>query len=293
MIRKNLRRDQPIAWLLAGMKVCELDSTTRRGRNLPGRLVIPPGVYRVHGRNYHLRREGLYRFIYPLKDNQQRIVWDGHNPRALMSALAWIVTHGNRDERLEFRELCRKALRHKLILTCGPVSSFAHQLCGELGVRSRLAEASTLGTLNNYNCGHCLMEIHMGGRWVLVDLDQNCMFRRRGKYLSLLELTERAASDDYELVPIAAAVRVDVNGWQMGAPQGFHWDLYADTNLYDEHSRRRWYRRIMMLPRIDGVSTAMGQARHARAIAIHPKINLLSRAEFIRRFYGDGRRSRH
>ena len=67
---------------------------------LPSSLVIAPGRYAFRGKTYDLQKQGLYRFIYPNKENQQRIVYDtnGGNVEALLSGLAWCVSHGNSDD---------------------------------------------------------------------------------------------------------------------------------------------------------------------------------------------------
>ena len=57
------------------------------------------------GKTYNLDKEGVYRFVNPGKNNLQRIVFET-NRDALISSIAWIYSHGNRDDGKNYSEIC-------------------------------------------------------------------------------------------------------------------------------------------------------------------------------------------
>ena len=89
--------------------------------------MIPPGVYQVHGRSYQLAKEGLYRFMYPPVDNQQRVVYRS-DTWAFASAVSWLASHANRDNEKSIPDKIGIALREKLIVTCGRISGLGCHL---------------------------------------------------------------------------------------------------------------------------------------------------------------------
>lgn len=277
----------PLAFHLRGTGIRGLRPCRAAGRALPARLVIPPGVYRVHGRNYRLGAEGLYRFLFPGKGNQQRIV-HRRDPVALLSGLSWISTHGSRDNPSPFPALRRAALTRKLVVTCGRVSEFGRQLLARAGIPARVVWSFTLRPTNTYDTGHTMLEVRLGRRWTLVDLDANRLFRRRGKRLSLLEMSEAVEADDFELQPLSAATGTAIGGFTQ---KGYDYGLWMDTIFVTEPWIRRWYRRVLRIPVLhaDGglFFTVRGSARRRAFERAWEKLKpvWLSRREFVRRFY--------
>ena len=79
-------------------------------QKLPESLVISSGYYQYKDAVYHLEQEGLYRFVYPQAENQQRIVYNHKNTDRFISAIAWIVSHGNVDN---YQTVCPQRLLDK------------------------------------------------------------------------------------------------------------------------------------------------------------------------------------
>ena len=279
-------QNKPVAFHLRGMDVTEVRSSAGRAANLPSTLVISPGRYRVHGRTYHLDHEGLYRFIIPGQDNQQRIVYQG-DVFSLLSAICWICSHGARDNARTHAELCRMAMTEKIIVTCGNLSQFALDLLAGLGVPLRRVAGTTLQELNGYNNGHQLLEVWLDGRWTLVDLDTKRFFVRRGKRLNLMEFCHAVITGDYRFELISAAIPLAVGLFTV---QGFDYGLWMEGAFTGDSALRAWYRRVMMVPiQIDQGSwfTSDSPATLSRIKKLYPNrgLQFLLPEEFRRRFY--------
>ena len=278
--------NKPLAFHLVGRQVQALKPLAVAAAALPRKLVIEPGVYRVHGKTWNLAREGLYRFLFPGVGNHQRIVYR-RDPVALLSALSWISSHGDRDNRKSVKEWMAIARTGKLILTCGAMARMGQTVCESVGLRARCVAARTLDTLNTYDNGHALLEVQLEGRWTLVDLDIKCLFVKAGRRLSLLEFSSASQRGDYEIEPLAAAT-----GLAMGHFQGDGYDYgpFMETTFYSETGVRRWYKRIMMVPVIpEGqVRYFTGTPAQRRKFArLHPDGNPvgLTPEAFAQRFY--------
>lgn len=277
--------NEPLAYYMIGTTSGVVRAAAGRAAPLPDELVIPPGRYSVHGRTYALKREGLYRFLMPGEDNQQRIVFR-KDALALLSGVAWATSHGSRDDKLTVEDWLRIARTQKLIITCGNVARLGHHLLTRADVPARLVGSCTLGKLNNYDNGHSLMEAFLDGRWTLVDLDVKKLFRRGGKRLSLLEFSDAVAADDYEFEPISAAAGIAVGAF---VENGYDYGLFMECGFSTEAGLRKWYRRIMQVPSIRSPEgrffTVRTTAQRRRAEACYPYLAYLPREEFMRRFY--------
>lgn len=257
--------------------------------NLPHKLVIPPGIYQVHGKTYALKREGLYRFLFPGRnDNQQRIVYR-NNVMALLSAIAWLQTHGNRDKGKDFQKLKQQALTEKLILTCGSICDFACRLLAELGVPCRRVCVLTLQKFNGYDDSHALIEVRIQGRWVLVDLDMKRCFRYRGQRLSLIETVRQVRHNQYALESLSSSALFSVCCFKKSNQEGvYDYGLWMETMLHNPKCLRQWYRRILMAPIIDQYITVDKKSDRVALAKLRrclPKRIFLERGAFIRKFY--------
>ena len=257
------------------------------GLPLPPTLIVPPGVYRFQGRDYDLAREGLYRFLQPPKETQQRLVYR-QDVGALLSAVCWLHSHGYREDGRKHDEALQQALTGKLIMTCANVSRFAQRLCTDLGVPARVVNSRSLGPRNGYDDGHVLMEVRLGQRWVLVDVDQHVTFRHRDQRLSLLELYLHLDKDDYRLEALALSVPLAVGNF---VDAGDHYDyaIYLETMVHSEATLRGWYRHIIGMPVIAGCYTLATAADREQVERVWPERSetYLPRPEFERRFYQD------
>ena len=90
---------------------------------IPEYLIISPGEYEVNNIVYDLSNEGLYRFVHPLHENKQRVVFE-NDIDVLLSSISWIVSHGNSDSKLSNDELSKKALDDKIYVACKRFKTF-------------------------------------------------------------------------------------------------------------------------------------------------------------------------
>jgi hypothetical protein len=263
---------------------------------LPRKLVIPAGTYRFKGETYDLRKEGLYRWHEPCKANRQRIVFH-KDVLALVSGLCWIHSHGTRDEAKSFSAQCRHALTDKLILTCGPFSNFVSQLFDRLGIRHRVVSMRTLETPNGWNDGHVTMEVLLGRKWTLLDLDPHAAYRYKGRRLSLLDMVPRVRAGDYEVERLAASYSLAIANFR-DPKTGYDYGMLVETRGWGDSRieiQRQVYRRVLGIPCIaDGGSlyfTAINEAERRKAmrqLKTTPRwqgLVYLPPAEFRAKFY--------
>jgi len=221
-----------------------------RATELPTTLILPTGTYRFSDESYELSKEGLYRFVYPGKENQQRIVYEGHLD-ALMSSVAWIYSHGNSDDDKSFDEVNRKALTSKIFATCGHIASWILRVLEGFGTRARMVQTLTLDVWNDYDNGHVLVEVYHSEqkKWVVYDLDNSVYFSHHGIPLSLIEFAEHVGLDDYKLERLANDAALDVSNF-IDRNSGYDYAFIMERTLADEQSLREWYKRTSQVPLI-------------------------------------------
>jgi hypothetical protein len=84
---KNNIEIKPIVYHALFKTIILISPINSNALTLPDTLIISPGVYKFGRNNYELKNEGLYRFILPGIENQQRIVFN-NNTMSLMSSVA-------------------------------------------------------------------------------------------------------------------------------------------------------------------------------------------------------------
>ena len=201
---------------------------------------------------YQLDQEGLYRFIIPGQAVRHVILYKG-DVFDLMAAIAHIHIHGWIDDGRSFSDLLKKAQQDRLILSCGSISQFTHQLLDGIGVRNRIVLGLTLDEWNSYDNGHTMIEVWktFNGieQWVVFDIDHQAFFLDSdGSYLSFYGLS-RAINQGiyYQIVRLAHEDMVDLSG------QGneFNWTLlFTERSFIDDMSLRQWYQRVLQVPLI-------------------------------------------
>jgi hypothetical protein len=276
------------AFHLTGCKVRCITPASDPAEPLPETLVVAPGEYSVMGQEYSLHAEGLYRFLHPMVENRQCIVFE-KDVIALMSAVGWLATHGYRDNGKSFEEVEEIARRGKIVLTCGDCSRFATQLLGALKIPIRTVQVRTLQECNGYNDGHVLTEVQLEGKWVVYDPDNSgSLFSSQGRRLNLVELIQRMRHNDYRREPLAANVNVAIG---LFSREGYDYDLWYETVAADADLWRESYHRVMMIPIISENGqpyfTAFSEEERRRALELHTNCDLayLSPEEFTARFY--------
>lgn len=273
---------------LSGVKATEIVAeATDAGDDLPSTLVIPPGVYRFRGRSFDLRDDGLYRFMLPPKETQQRIVrrQDG-DPLAFISAACWMHSHGYREDGMKHEELLARALTGKLIMTCGPYSDFCHRLFNEHGLQTRKVAPRALYR-NGFDDGHIALEVMLDDHWTFIDVDQHVAVRRDGRRLSFLQTVLRVPADDYELEPLALSVPLAVGDF-VDKGDGYDYAMWMEAGIHSEATLRRWYRHILAVPLMgDGhytMPTEAGREMVERHWA-EKGLKFLPMAAFAQRYY--------
>jgi hypothetical protein len=275
------------AFFLCGQEVRRVAPGKSTFIPLPESLIVPPGAYAVFGQNYELHEEGLYRFICPMAENRQCIVFQS-DVWALMSAVCWLVSHGYRDNGKTVAEKKEIARRGKLIITCGDCSEFSRSLFQELQIPIRQANIATLLNHNDYNDGHVLTEVKLDGRWIAFDPDQSALYSSENKRLNILELIQYAHAGGYQRERLAANLPIAVGHF---TANNYQYELWSETCLSNDLLYDEIMNRLMGIPIIseNGVSyfTAFSENDRERAEALYPERSLryLSLDEFRARFY--------
>ena len=250
---------------------------------LPDTLIIPPGTYQFRGRAFSLEKEGLFRFLEVNEELQQRIVYQ-KDPHALLSGIAWIVSHGRPDGGKSAKEMARLAKTRKLLMTCGSVSGWAVSVLRDHGFQARGVSSLTLENWNTYDNGHGMLEMYWEdpGKWVLYDVTANSYYTFQGKPLSLVEFAYAVMADrEYEVVSIAADTTLDVSGFRSRdgkADYTFHAErLFADS--------RGWYRRILEVPMIGGYF--FDEKNREKIEGYSKSFKYMDKDTFRKKFYGE------
>ena len=281
----------PVVYYLNRTSVEKLEShTSTNAAELPEHLVLPPGVYTFAGKSYALQKEGLYRLAVPTKVNVQRIVHH-HDTDALLSALSWIVTHGNADNKKSNDELSVKALDSKLSLTCGKVSQWAAYILGAVNITSRLVAGVTSDDWNTYDNGHVLLEVWRAEwkKWVVYDVDNNSYFTRPESEvpLSLLEFCVHVPNAEYTIHHISADTRMDIAGFT--SPDGYDYNFIFEAAVVNI---KEWYQRVMQVPLIydeteEKYLFAQEKAKDWLEQAV-PTYKYIEMEQFMEKFYQNG-----
>ena len=243
--------DEPFGYhvLMTDIKPIPNGVLKKTAASLPNSLIIAPGKYSIFGYTYDLQEEGLYRFVHPFNQNQQRIVF-GSAPQVILSSVSWIVSHGNYDDNKTNKELSQKAMGSKLFLTCGAISRWARFLLNNYNIDSRLAAGLTLDNWNSYNNGHTLLEVYEADndRWVLYDLDNNVQIFQKETPLSLVDFVYCVGNGSYEIKYISDDIRVDIsNFYDNGSNYSY---AFIVERFSTNESQHQLYQRLMQVPMI-------------------------------------------
>lgn len=282
------RDNKPIVFHLTSNGICRVSQSSGFvKKDIPNQLIIKPDIYDFLGDSYSLNSDGLYRFILPGKVNAQRIVYK-NDLDALLSAISWIATHGNSDDKKSNIELSDKALHSKLFITCGNISKWAHHLLTDLNIKSRLVAGKTTDDWNTYNNGHVLIEVwrENWGKWILYDLDNNSYFISSigDEPLSIVEFSQSVATNNYEIISLSSDIRLDVSNFI--SSDGYDYSFISeecDVNIRD------WYRRVMQVPFIFDESEKkyffMDQNIKDRIESYSASYQYINKRDFFSRFY--------
>ena len=266
---------------------------------------------RFADRYWRLDREGLYRFW-----DWGRIRLDGPKDRprllskrrdyscvilyrrdllTLLHSLAAVHVHGYAHTWSSHAQKLRAAKTGSLSTICYETGMFLRRLLGSLGVRARFVMGMrSQGRYNVYDNGHSLLEVWWPGlnKWVLADVDLHCMLTRNGKYLSLLELYETLrAGRDFQIERLAPGCMGSVDTTDNVAGR-FSYPLYIESIYGDTALMKQWLTTCFASPGIEdgGCYWYFSDipSERPRLAAYMKEYRLIDKAQWIRRFYGDG-----
>ena len=255
------------------------------------RLFVQPSLYRFKDNIYDCTQEGLYRFVLPPQEINNRIAYNG-DMISLLKSVSWLCVHGNTDDGLGFDEKKTKLMNDRLYVTCGAANIFLRQLLAEFEIKSRLVMGATLDERNSYNNAHSMVEIYGSSGWFVVDMDSGVLFTSEGRYLNFIQLVDAIANgEEYEIVRLENASNIDLSGFI--GEFGFNYSMLFETLYSDEVLLRRWYKRVLQVPTIrlnNGkyvfFSPEFQEKRMQQSKYYSPKHVYINEAEWKRIFYG-------
>lgn len=285
--RKLDYENTPLAYYAYLNNIYNLKDTlfyTDNINTLPNKLIIAPGIYEIFERTYHLKSEGLYRFLNPEISNAQRIVYK-NDIDALLSSIAWIASHGNADNGKSFKELNNKALHSKLFLTCGHISSWALNLLNNQNILARRVSGLTLEKWNSYDNGHVMIEVYRESlnKWVLYDLNKGVYFTKNDTLLSLIEFVNLIETQKYEIVPFSQNAKSDISNFK-SRKTNYDYAFFVEkinANL------KEWYKRVMQVPLInhEGKNYFFDKANKTRIETYSSSYFFMNEEDFMIFFY--------
>lgn len=262
-------------------------SKKEKSQFLPNSLIIKKGNYQFGNENYELEDEGLYRFIFPTKANQQRIVFE-ENIDALLSSICWIFTHGNSDDEKSHKEIQQKALQSKIFATCGPLVSWANDFLQKLNINIRIVSTLTVDQWNSYDNGHILIEIFRKNlnKWIVYDLDNSCYFVNNKIPLSLFEFVEKVKSDEYEIKKLSNKISVDISNFK-DKKNKYDYAFAIEGRLANEKQLKKWYKHVIQVPLIlDKKFSYFCDEKNEDRIQKYSKYNkYMNKNDFLKKFY--------
>ena len=257
------------------------------GKELSDDLVISKGKYIFAGKTYNLDKEGVYRFVNPGKYNLQRIIFE-QNFNALLSSIAWIYSHGNKDDEKDYSEILTKAKNEKIFATCGIISNWSVQFLKECGIKARIVAVLTLDDWNSYDNGHILIEVFRDelNKWVLYDIDNDAFFSSNGNPLSLLEFVKKVKEDDYDIDFIARKNDIDISNFR-DKKNSYDYGFLIEARFLNEQTRRKWYKRVFQVPMIvdEGKSYFFDGKNKDKILNYSSFYQYINEDRFLKQFY--------
>jgi len=237
------------------------------------------------GNTYHLKEEGLYRFLLIPHKIQNLILLRSSSPLPLLRCLSLLQIHGNRHSK-ESRDRLKEKLREEawISITCGTISSLGEKILKEEGFRARRVSANTLEKWNTYNNGHCLLEVFLPEQgWTLVDLDMGFLFRGKSKFLSAYEFWKMVQEG---IKPKFYSLSENPIDPYFLSPIGFNFSPYYKWKFNKIEWKWDWYRRIFQ---------TIGIREREKSIFFGPEkklkeyfgetISVIPEKEWVKKFY--------
>ena len=247
---------------------------------IPDDLVIPPAVYEYQGGSLDLSKEGLHRILTPPTCIMQRITFKD-DVKSLLAALSLLTSHGNVHDGLDSTDAKIMALTSKLSMTCGSAAQFAQAVLAEQGVKSRLCGGVAIGDYNDYDNGHTVLEVMVGGRYRVFDMSTKRLFEDSILSVCCQIVTECIPPHEvFHTQNLVASTPMMCNGID------FH--LLCEEMLKDDASVLKWYRHVLQVPFIKEGDEIFYTCRDSDRETVSTQFPLwkrLDEGEFIAKFY--------
>lgn len=220
----------------------QVDKTTDAAtKTFSASLVHQPGIYQYNEFRYDCTTEGLHTWLAPLVDTTNRIIYSS-DIYALMSAFAWLCSHGRADNGLS--DKAGRARTSVLRMQCEQTVDFVRSQLTALGITSRKARIMT-ATANGWDEGHVVVEVLVGGAWKLWDISNNAYYTDASdNHLSLRDLIPAVANDTFKIVKIAGD-SISIEPASSGS---------LDTTVYGRivlSDLRDWVQKIYQIPGLE------------------------------------------
>ena len=226
---------------------------TKSYYDIPNKLFISPGIYRIKDMYFRCDKPGLYRFVFPQKKNIQRIVVN--DKYDAVRHLMGIFLRGNSDDHLSFEILYQQSLKRRLILTCGPTSRFVKRLLSDLNIKVRIVHTLALGEWNSYNNGHTMLETFDENinKWILVDYNKHCFYRVEGAkyYANLFELWDAIMNEKEICIERGyMGTQLDASGFK-DCNSNFDYHLIEEMFDFNNEQRITVLKKFLHVPMIE------------------------------------------
>lgn len=219
---------------------------------LPDTLVIESGIYRVGENVVNCSKPGVYRFIEMGSSFKQRYVKHHRELENLASVgELWVV--GNVDDKefqgrdSKYRQITMAKVPN---LSCGFTAKLAIEVLKDCGICAREIMGVDVDW-DGYDDGHTLLEVLMGGRWVVYDPSYLVLFKYDLEYVNFLELVQHIEKGNE--IQIDRFSRLSPVGiWRDGDCELTQWAIHK---FVSDSYLMQWYRRVFKVPVVivDGV----------------------------------------
>jgi len=100
-------------------------------------------------------------------------------------------------------------LPHK-VMTCGPFSNYVAKKLKKKDFVVRRVCVLTLNEWDNRNNGHEMIEVFIGNRWLLFDVDMHCFYVQGDKILNTYQLVEIVKrKEQFTIIPILDDIDIE------------------------------------------------------------------------------------
>lgn len=244
-------------------------------------LILPKGMYKIGDHCYSLEKEGLYR-IFSFDGYQRQFIVFDNDLFALISAMSWIITHGNLDNKLEFAELESKASCSKLSLTCYHSSLFIKQILDRIKIPARIVAGINIDDRDGFDDGHNMIEVYsiVFNKWVVFDIDTNSYFTLNSIPLSFIEVFDNLSNTDLLIESLSKDIKADIAFGIDKKNYSFYMEFIFNNQL-------QWYKKVLQVPLIqENKSYYFYDVIDSGRVKEYSKLfTYIDKSEFFQRFY--------